>query len=132
MAIAEQHINQWDLSSWLKKSEGSKGTVALNGALFAHSDPSHLYFMSNASGAGVRFDLHRSDIVDMADSDQNVVFGEQSFKGVRMTLKLDAVVVRLSVHLASALVEYPEHTISNIAGDRMNIKNTVVASVVMR
>jgi len=130
--VSDKHINQWDFPSWVKKSEGLKGTIELDGALFAHSDSSRVYFMSEASGSGVRFDLHRSDIVDASDNGNRVAFGDQTFSGAHIVLKLDAVVTRTSIHLASGLVEYTDHKITNIAGDTMRIKNTVLASVVMR
>ena len=130
--LSDKHINQWDLPSWVKKSEGLKGSVELDGVLFAHSDSSRVYFMSEASGPGVRFDLLRSDIVDAVDNGKHVAFGEQAFNGVHIVLKLGAVVTRTSIHLASGLVEYTDHKVINIAGDTMKIKNTVLASVVMR
>ncbi|PAQ06733.1 hypothetical protein CIT26_24445 [Mesorhizobium temperatum] len=120
------------MPSWLSKNETQKGSVWIEGALFAHPDPKRLYFMSEASGPGVRFELYQTDIVDVADSAMPIKFLDQEFPGVRIQLKLDAVVTRLSGHIASGLVEYGEGKITNIAGDTMMIKNTVLASVVMR
>jgi len=129
---SDKQINQWDFSSWVKKSEGLKGAVELDGAIFAHSDSGRVYFMSDASGSGVRFDLHRSDIVHAVDNGKRVTFGDQTFNGVHIILKLDAIVTRTSIHVASGLVEHTDHKITNIAGDTMRIKNTVLASAVMR
>src|SRR5262249_50240178 len=121
-----------DLPSWLTGSEASKGSVAIEGVLFAHPDASRVYFMSEASGPGVRFELHKSDILDAVENKIRLSFFDKAFDTVRIVLKLDAVVTRVSVHLASGLVEYPQHSITNVAGERMSIKNTVVASVLMR
>src|SRR5262245_40816048 len=126
--LSDKQINKWDALSWAKKSEGLKGSVELDGVLIAHTDSSRVYFMSEASGSGVRFDLYRSDILDVVDNGQRVVLADQTFNGVRVVLKLDAVVTRMSIHLASGLVEYTDHKITNVAGDTMRIKNTVLAT----
>ena len=128
----EKFVNQWDFASWVKKSEDLRGAVELEGALFAHSDTGRVYFMSEASGSAVRFDLSKSDIVDATENGKSVSFGAQTFNGVRITLKLDALVNRVSIHQVSGLVETTDRSIMNVAGDAMRIKNTVLASVVMR
>jgi hypothetical protein len=130
--LSDAHINQWDNADWLKRTDASKGTVILEGALFAHADKSRVYFMSDASGPSVRFELQRSDILDVVDSAHPILIQTKSYKGVRMVLKLDAIVTRVSLHLASGLVEYPDHAISTVSGETMRIKNTVVAAVTMR
>ena len=130
--LSEQNLNQLDMPVWLKKSEGLKGSVVIEGALFKHPDAGKVYFMSEASGSGVRFELNRSDVSDVSDSAQSIAILGDKFKAVRILLNLDAMVVRHSVHVAAGLVEYSDHSITNIAGDKMAIKNTVVANVVMR
>lgn len=131
--LSEQDINQLDMSAWLKRSEGLKGSVVVEGALFKHTDGGRVYFMSEASGSGVRFELNRSDILDVSETPRVISILGEKFKAVRIMLNLDAMVVRHSVHLAAALIEYDDHrSITNIAGDKMAIKNTVVANVVMR
>jgi len=67
--------------------------------------------MTASGGPIVRFDLDRADILDITELPEPVVFADRSFQGVRIVLRLDALVTRLSVHLVSGVVEYPDASI---------------------
>ena len=131
-ALDQKHLNQWDQRSWSKDLGSARHTVSIDGALFEHQDPALVYFMTEAGGPGVRFELHRSDIADVVENSQPVVLHGKSFKSVRIGLKVDALVTRISLHIAAGLIEGPDATITNIAGGTMKIKNTMMATVLMR
>lgn len=130
--LSKKHVNQVDVTSWHKQVEGSKGSIVLDGALFAHTDPARVYLMTESSGPSVRFELNRSDILDVTELSESVVFANRPFQGVRIVLRLDTMVTRMSIHLVSGLVEYPDATIKGLSGETMKIKNTVLAAVIMR
>jgi hypothetical protein len=131
-AIPEKYINEWDMNSWHTRVETSKGAALISGALFAHTDPSKVYLMTESAGPSVRFELNRADIEEASELGESVKFADRSFSGVQIELKLNAIVTRVSVHLATGLVEYPDHSISALSGETMKIKNTVLANVLMR
>ena len=131
-ALDPKHLNQWDQRSWSKDLGSSRHILSIDGALFEHHDPALVYFMTEAGGPGVRFEFQRSDIVDVADNPQPLALFGKNFKSVRIGLKVDAFVTRISLHVAAGLIEPPDATITNIAGATMKIKNTVMATVLMR
>lgn len=133
MSNENQLVNQLSIKEWISATKASRETVSLTCALFEHSDTDRVFLMTESAGEAVRFDVSRTDISDISEAKTELKFFGQSFRAANLKIRLDAVVVRVSIHEARELLESMNNTeIKNFAGATMQVRNTILANAVMR
>jgi hypothetical protein len=82
------------------------GSAAIEGVLYPHADPARVNLATEASANfGVHFEVYQADIESVAVLPHPLTILGQSFKAVRVLIKLDAIVTRIGVHTLSSLLE---------------------------
>ncbi|TAT70036.1 hypothetical protein [Rhizobium ruizarguesonis] len=134
MEASKVKLNKWDSGDWLKSVSASADDVELTGVLFEHSDVKLVYLMTEAGGPSVRFELRQDSIKDVSPIGASTAFLGKEFDLVRVRIPLDTVVARISLHTVSGLVENADsdRAVKTLSGETFRLKNTVLASVVMR
>ncbi|MDW9766444.1 hypothetical protein [Sinorhizobium meliloti] len=134
MGKASYSEHEWDNDDWRRGISGSTGTVVLDGVLFKHPDKAMFYLMTESAGPSVRFEVSRSDVKEISATSEILDFLGKTFDVVKIRLGLDTVVTRTSIHTVSGLVEHTgsDYSVKTLSGDTFQVKNTVLASVIMR
>jgi hypothetical protein len=103
----EAHTNNYDADEILAFKHRVRDCVWFDGAILKHQDPGKIFFAPEPN-YGVRFELHKSDVVELLPNGTSAAHLGETFTLVKLFLPKNALVTRISHHFAFHLLPYVE------------------------